>query len=291
MLIREKLENCNFSNSERNVIHYILEQGTAIETMTTKEIANETYTVPSTLVRIAKKLNYAGWNDLKKDFVEESKYLESHFCNIDANIPFHNNDTIMSIASKIAELKTESIQDTLSLITHDDLQKAIQIIRKSSSIHLFAVSNNLLITQEFKHNMSRINKEVHIHGLQNEIFFNAALARIDSCAIIVSYSGETLALEDVMNTLKKKNIPVIVITSIGDNTLSKGADCVLRICTREKLYSKIATYSTDSAITYLLDVLYSCVFALNYDDNLKLRINTSKVVETRSSTVDILKED
>lgn len=291
MLVREKLENCIFSNSERNVIDYILKQGTAIKKMTTKEIAEKTYTVPSTLVRIAKKLHYNGWNDLKEDFLRESEYLESHFCNIDANIPFHNNDSIMSIASKIAELKTESIQDTLSLITHDDLQKAISIIRKTSCIHLFAVSNNLLITQEFKHNMSRINKEVHIHGLQNEIFFNAALAREDSCAMIISYSGETGALKEVMHTLKNKNIPTIVITSIGDNTLSKEADCILRICTREKLYSKIATFSTDSAITYLLDVLYSCVFSLNYDDNLKLRINTSKIVEKRSSTVDILKED
>lgn len=291
MLVREKLENCAFSNSERNVIDYILEQGTAIEDMTTKDIADKSYTVPSTLVRIAKKLNYAGWNDLKKDFIEESRYLESHFCNIDANTPFHNNDTIMSIANKIATLENESIQDTLSLITHDDLQKAVQIIRKTSTIHLFAVSNNLLISQEFKHNMSRINKEVQIHGLQNEIFFSAALAKKDSCAIIISYSGETLVLKEVMNTLKNKNIPIIVITSIGENTLSKGANCVLRICTREKLYSKIATFSTDHAITYLLDVLYSCYFALDYDHNLKLRIDTSKVVETRSSTVDILKED
>ena len=77
-----------------------------------------------------------------------------------------------------------------------------------------------------------------------------------------------------------------MITSIGDNTLSKNADCILRICTREKLYSKIATFSTDSAITYLLDVLYSCIFALDYDRNLNLKIETG-----RFSTVDILKEE
>ena len=50
----------------------------------------------------------------------------------------------MSIAGKIATLKKESIEDTLSLITHDDLQKAIQIIKKASCIHLFAVSNKFI---------------------------------------------------------------------------------------------------------------------------------------------------
>ena len=198
----------------------------------------------------------------------------------------------MSIAGKIAALEKESIEDTLSLITHDDLQKAIQIMRKASCIHLFAVSNNLLITQEFKHNMSRIQKDVRIHGLQNEITFDAILAQSDSCAIIVSYSGETYVLDKIANTLNNKNIPIIVITSIGDNTLSRKADCTLRICTREKLYSKIATFSTDRAITYLLDVLYSCMFALDYDYNLNLKIETSKTIENgRFSTLDILKED
>ena len=292
MLVREKLENGNFSNSEKAVIDFILEEKTEIKHMTTKEIATATFTVPSTLVRIAKKLDYTGWNTLKEDFVKECEYLESHFCHIDANVPFESNDTIMSIASKIATLQRESIEDTLSLITHDDLQKVVQIIRKASCVHLFAVSNNLLITQEFKHNMSRIRKQVHIHGLQNEIMFNATLAEPTSCALIVSYSGETFVLNDVIMTLKQKNIPVIAITNIGDNTTARLSDCVLRICTRERLYSKIATFSTDSAITYLLDVLYSCIFALEYDKNFELKINTSKAIETgRFSTVDILKEE
>lgn len=50
-----------------------------------------------------------------------------------------------------------------------------------------------------------------------------------------------------------EQIPIIAITNIGNNTTARLADCVLRICTREKLYSKIATFSTDSAIVYLLD--------------------------------------
>ena len=251
-----------------------------------------TYTAPSTLIRIAHKMGFQGWNELKSAYLQELKYLETHFCHVDANIPFLENDTIMSIASKIAILKKESIDDTLSLITHDDLQKAIQIIRKASSIHLFAVSNNLLITQEFKHNMSRIQKHVEICSLQSEILFQATLAASSTCAIIVSYSGETDILNRCILALKQNQIPIIAITNIGDNTTARLSDCVLKICTREKLYSKIATYSTDSAIEYLLDVIYSCVFALDYQYNLDLRMKTSQVIESdRYSTVELIKEE
>ncbi|MFZ2847230.1 MAG: MurR/RpiR family transcriptional regulator, partial [Trichococcus flocculiformis] len=238
------------------------------------------------------KMNFSGWSDLKEAFLKEEEYLQKHFSEINANLPFQRNDTILSIASKIAALEKESIDDTLSLITHDDLQKAIQIIRKSSYTSLFAVSNNLLITQEFQHNMARIKKRVDICSLQGETIFKAHLADPSSCAIIVSYSGETSILNETIQYLKANKIPIIAITNIGDNTTARLADCVLRICTREKLYSKIATFSTDSAIVYLLDVLYSCIFALDYDANLQLRISTSKMIEAgRSSTVDIIKEE
>jgi len=292
MLIRERLEIFDFSNSEQKIVTYILEKKAAITEMTTKEIAEATYTSPSTLVRIAHKMNFSGWSDLKEAFLKEEEYLQKHFSEINANLPFQGNDTIMSIASKIAVLEKESIDDTLSLITHDDLQKAIQIIRKSSYISLFAVSNNLLITKEFQHNMSRIKKRVDICSLQSEIIFKACLADTSSCAIIVSYSGETEILNQAIQTLRTNHIPIIAITNIGDNTTARLADCVLKISTREKLYSKIATFSTDSAIVYLLDVLYSCIFALDYDANLQLRISTSKMIEwARFSTLDIIKEE
>lgn len=291
MLIRERLERCDFSNSEQMVIQYILKKNLAIKDMTTKEIAAQTYASPSTLVRIAHKMGYSGWNELKEAYLKEEEYLVTHFCHIDANLPFEKSDSIMSIANKIAILKKEAIDDTLSLITHDDLQNAIQIIRKSSYVNIFAVSNNLLITQEFKHNMSRIKKRVEVHALQSEIVFNACLADPTSCAIIISYSGETEILIRSIKALKANHIPIIVISSIGNNTAKQLADCILHITTREKLYSKIATFSTDTAIIYLLDVIYSCIFALDYDQNLETKINASRIIESgRFSNIDILKE-
>ena len=292
MLIRERLERCEFSNSERVIIDFILKEKMNIQNMTTKDIANATYTSPSTLIRIAHKMNFKGWNELKEAYLKEEKYLETHFLDIDANYPFSNDDTIMSIASKIATLKKEAIDDTLSLVTHDDLQKAVQTIRKASSIYVFAVSNNALITQEFAHNMSRIQKRVTVCSLQGELVYTAMNADPQSCAIIVSYSGETPILKKVINTLKINHIPIIGITNIGDNTVSKNADVVLRICTREKLYSKIATFSTDVSFEYILDLLYSCVFALHYDQNIQRKKRVSQMIEKgRFSTIDIVKED
>lgn len=160
MLIIDKLKQYNFSTSEKIVADYIISQREKIKDQTTKQIAKATFTSPSTLVRIAQKLNYSGWNELKEDYLKEIEYLNNNLSNINANIPFTKDENIISIASKIASLTKESIEDTLSLITYDDLQTAIKIINKSSYINIFSVSVNLFICNEFKHNMARIKKEL-----------------------------------------------------------------------------------------------------------------------------------
>lgn len=292
MLIKERFEQYDFSNSEKAIIDFILEKKNEIRHMTTKEIAQATFTSPSTLIRIAHKMNFKGWNELKDAYLNELTYLETHFCGIDANYPFSEKDNIMTIANKIAQLKKETIEDTLSLITHDELQKAVQIISRASYVNVFAVSNNLLISQEFKHNMNRIGKKVDINYLQGEPVHTAYNADPSSCAIIISYSGETPILKNVANALRAKNIPIIGITNIGTNTLARLSTVVLKITTREKQYSKIATFSTDEAITFLLDVIYSCIFSENYKENDNRKYHNSKSIETgRFSTLDIIKEN
>lgn len=293
MLIQERLERCELSSSERAVADFILKEKQNIRKMTTREIAQASFSSPSTLVRIAHKMNFRGWNELKEALLKEEDYLQTHFCNIDANLPFKKSDSIMSVAAKIATLKKESIEDTLSLISHDELHKAVSLLCKASAIQLFAVSNNLLICQKFQHNMRRLGKRVDICSLQGEVVYTAYLTDPSACALIVSYSGETPILVQAAKQLKNHHIPIVLITNIGENSLLPSADCVLHICTREKLYSKIATFSTDASIEFLLDVLYSCIFRMDYDRNLQLKISSAQEIEhgRRHSTVDIIRED
>ena len=63
MLLTEKMNETHFSYNERDVIQFIEKEKEKIENYSTTYIADQTDTTPSTLVRIAKKLGYSGWND------------------------------------------------------------------------------------------------------------------------------------------------------------------------------------------------------------------------------------
>lgn len=292
MLIKERLETTHFSNSEQIIVDYLLTEQLNIENKSTTQIAKETFSSKSTIVKVAQKLNFPGWSDFKKAYLEELKYFLSHTTNIDANYPFHAKDNYAAIAQSLASVEKQAIDETLALIDYQLLHRVVQKLLKAKKIHIFGLGNNLLIAKEFEYNMLRIKKEVKVYQLLGESALACSLATSEECALIISYSGETEPLVRCMEILKANRVPIILITNIGDSTLARAADYILRMSTRERLYSKIATFANDSSITYLLDLLYSCVFRENYEQNLKFRITTSKIVETkRQSNSQYLREE
>ncbi|MDN6113492.1 MAG: MurR/RpiR family transcriptional regulator, partial [Tetragenococcus halophilus] len=57
-----------------------------------------------------------------------------------------------------------------------------------------------------------------------------------------------------------------------------------------KLYSKIGSYTPSSSISYLLDILYSTVFAKNYQKNMAHLIAIGEEYDNRTSTSPVMHE-
>lgn len=290
MLIIEQLKEHTFSNAEQTLAEYIIDHPEKLQDLTTKKLASLTHTNPTSLIRVAKKLGFNGWKDLKEAYLEEWRYLNSHFTTVDANLPFDQKDHLISIANKLSGLQQNTIQDTLSLIEPDTLQQAQKSLLDADEIKIFASHTNALIAQDFVTKMRRINKKVTISSTYDYSGYEAYNSNHKTCAILISYTGEDDIFLECLSILKKKRAAVIGITSIGDNTIATQSDCLLKITTREKLYSKIGSFTTNTSVVYLLNVLYSIVFAADYDANLRHLIEIGRSSDTRKTTMEIIKE-
>ncbi|MFR7590032.1 MAG: MurR/RpiR family transcriptional regulator [Longibaculum sp.] len=289
MLIH-KIEKTHFSPSEAVVIDYILKNGEQIKNMTTASIAQETFTSPPLLIRIAKKLGYSGWNAFKEAYLEELNYLYANR-QVDASIPFVVSDDIMTIAQNICILESETIQDTLALLHHDDLQKAMQLIRKTKEIDIYAVSTHIYLAETFRQKMYRIEKNVNLCRLTGDAKVQVAMSTPEKCAILISYSGRTPFIVDVAKKLKQKGTPVIAITSIADNDLSKISDATLRMSSREMIHTKIGDFASTQSVKCLLDILYACIFSMDYQKNLDYRIRIAKEINQQTSNDEQIDEE
>lgn len=280
MLIQEKLDTTPFSNSEQVIADFIKKEKFNIENLSTTQIAQLTFSSKSTLVKLAKRLHFKGWTDFKKAYIEELHYLEKSKDLIDANIPFTAEDHFLTIANNISRVKQEAIEDTLSLLSVKTINTAYRILTQAKTIHVIAVTNNLLLANEFQYNMSRIGKRVIVHSLHGEGILASTMADEAECVIVISYSGETGSLRPMIENFHKNQVPIILISNFGESSFSVLSDAHIKISTRETLYSKIGTFANDASITYILDFLYSIVFSKNYAQNLAYRTQHSERFET-----------
>lgn len=282
MSIMTQLEfELNFTNSEKEIAHYILNHGEDALNMNVKELANETYNSPATIVRLCKKIGLTGYNDFKIKYSAELQYDFHHSDRIDVNFPFDENDSYKMISHKLETMSQEVIADTMQLIDFDKLERIVDIIYQYPSIDIYGFGNSLLAAMSFQHKMMRIGRNVNLRILHGEQVFLSYNSTSKHLAMIISYSGETKELIQIAQTLKEKQTPIIVLTSIGDNQLSHYATYLLNIGSREKIFTKIAPFSSQISMEYLLNVIFSCIFQKDYDENISHKISYDKRYDIR----------
>ena len=282
MSIMTQLEfELEFSESEKEIARYILNHGDDVLSMSVKELAKNTYTSPATIVRLCKKIGLEGYNDFKIKYSAELQYDLHHSNRIDVNFPFEKKDTHPMICHKLASLSEEVIADTIKLIDFDQLEKIVDLLYQSHDIDIYGSGNSLLAAMSFQHKMMRIARNVNLKALHGEQVFLSYNSDEKRIAVIISYSGETHDLIQIAQILKEKKTPIIVLTSIGDNHLSNYADYILNIGSREKIFTKIDPFASQVSMEYLLNVIFSCIFQKDYDQNIQNKISYDKKNDSR----------
>jgi len=282
MNLFKKLEIANhFSSSEKNIAEYILKHSEEVLNLSTIELARKTFTSPATIVRLCQKLNFKGYNDFKIALSANLQYISSHQKNINANFPFQKNTNPSQITNIIAELYKESINETLQLLNQNDLSKSVILLDKAKIIDIYGVSGPLRMASDFQYKMFRIGKDVRIAPMVNEQLFQANQSDPSHCAILVSYSGETEEVIKAAEILKNRKVPMIGITSIGNNQLSTYCKYILNIDSREQIYNKISTLGSTLCIHLIFDILYTSIFTRNYDQALSFKLSIDQFIDHR----------
>lgn len=282
MSIMTQLEfELEFSDSEKEIARYILNHGDDVLSMSVKQLAKHTYTSPATIVRLCKKIGLEGYNDFKIKYSAELQYDLQHTDRIDVNFPFEKDDSYPVICHKLASLSQEVIADTIKLIDFQQLNHIVNLLYEYENIDIYGSGNSLLAAMSFQHKMMRIARNVNLRVLHGEQVFMTYNSHKKRIAMIISYSGETNELIQFAMTLKEKKTPIIVLTSVGDNRLSHLADYVLNIGSREKIFTKIAPFSSQISMEYLLNVIFSCLFQKDYEQNIANKVSYDKKNDSR----------
>lgn len=291
MIIEQLQEKAGFSPIECAVADFFLDEGEGLRNLSARSIAAKLYTVPSTITRLCKRMGYSGYNEFRDLYLDELRYLMGSFVSIDANRPFAKEDSSRTIAAKLGALYRETVEDTLQLTEQTELDRAVELIAQARTTYVISSGPQAFVALDFADKMARIGHSVVVPPSEDMAYFLSTNARADEIFLIVSYSGETDCVVRTSQQAHKAKVPVVALTSYGRSTLADSADVTLRVSTREKLVDKIGCFAMSVSTLFVLDIIYSCVLALDFDTNLERRISVSRGYEQyRDSSNPILRD-
>ena len=281
MLLFQQIEDLAYKHTDarRSIGEFLLAKKSRVKEYTMQQIADQTFSSKSSLVRFAKSLGFSGWKEFMEQFLSDSYYEESHYTDIDPNFPFEAGDDMEKIIVQLSNLAVESILDTTDQLDRRELENAVDILYHSRQIALMAQAPNLYVGELFRRKMATIGKNVLI--AESDLGLLAHSLGSEDCAILISYSGNSerrLPLKAIPS-LEEAEVPIIAITGMGENLLRQHATCTLSMSSRERLYTKISNFATEESINFILNMLYACYFAKDYDRNLEVKTKASRILE------------
>ena len=246
--------------------------------MSAKEIAEATKTSAPTVVRFAKKLGFSSLNEMK---IKLSISLNEK----KSNGEFEYLDKDLSTRSIVNGVKSSIhsiIDETVDLISEEELDKAVELLTNAKTIYIFSVGVSSLVGLDFYYKLSRINKRCIVHEDTHLQVTSSVLMQEGDVAVVISYSGETKEVLLCAKNARENNVPVIAITKASiDNKLESFSDISLHVPYVEKSLREGAMTSRISQLA-IIDMLFLGMARSNIRDvEEKLVITREAVKELR----------
>ncbi len=269
--------NKNLSHNERIIADYILEHPDQVLKMNTKQLKEACFVSTATIYRLCEKLKLSGFSELKVRISHSlNEYMkdDDHF---NYDFPVKKYQTHFEIINKIKEDYENTLSSTLNLFSLENLRFATQALKKAKVIDIYTSSGNIYFAQNFQFQMQEIGVSVNVPIEEYHQRLLASQSDKTHLAIIISFEGRGILANIIPKMLQDNGTPILLISSYQYKPLFT-VNYHLYMSSLENHYHKISSFSTRLSILYILDVLYTCYFSLDYDENLMKKLSYYKVI-------------
>jgi len=260
---------------ERKVAEYILQHPEKVVGLSVQKLAEYAEVSEATIVRLSRSLHCKGFQELKLRIAGDlSQTLQTS----ESYQEIRTDGSTRHLIESVSHNNIVSIQDTLSLLSPESVEKAIAALSGARKVGLFGIGASAVIAEDFKQKLSRINRWCEIGaGFDAQATIAANLLPGD-VVFGISYSGQT---EDMIRSLeiaKHNGAVVITLTRFGSNPVADLADIQLFTSSLEKSIRSGAMASRIAQLN-VIDILYIGIAGNHYEESVQSLENTRQAVK------------
>ena len=260
-LLKKMQEESMFSDSEQEIVRFLLMNPT--ENLTVRELAERTYTSCATIVRMCRKLGYDGYRQFKVEFIKEMESRKYLIETVDYNQPFHGEESVQDIIRNMGMLYKESTDLFLQSLDGKNVEQISKTILEARRIYIYAVGDSMITARAFANKLLKLDIYPILACEFGEGTASSYNVTKNDCAIFLSYSLRHADFKRCFKILRDKQVPVITITANEKHVITKLSAYKLLIPGKEEEF-KIATFYSQFAFSFLCDIIYSTIYAQNY---------------------------
>lgn len=207
--------------SERRVAEYILEHFADVVHMSVLELSEATASGQSTVIRCCQTLGLSGFQELKIHLARDTQSIVSYALD-EVDSDDHDNDLHL-----VLSLSAQAVNDARSSVDIEAFQRAVTTLGEAQDVLILAYGTSRTVAECARDQFSSIGLRAEAPPSSNMMYLKSHTAAPSTCALIISHSGSTKETIAHAETLRKRGVPVIALTSFRRSPLSEVSDIVL----------------------------------------------------------------
>lgn len=187
--------------TEHKILEYLLQNMEHIEGMKIAEVSNALYIAPNSVIRLCKKLGYSGFSQMKFDMAKAQ-----------------DKKSTADYRQWMGSL--DLISHTLKINSQETIQAVVDLIFEAEYVVFFGLGLSRLPAEDLAKKLRYLNKIVFVPDDRDNCLQYANNLKQGQAAFFFSCSGNTDIIVKLVHIVKTKNIPIISLTGISQNTLT-----------------------------------------------------------------------
>ena len=253
--IRSKMQD--FNPAQKAVANYILSNFYDMEGMPIRDLAVKSEVSEATVSRFVKAMGYENYRAFQLEVTKNK--AERRKGSLKGYAEVTEEDNALGICRKIFESNIQALQDTLTVIDYDALERAADLIVRARRLCIFAQGRSKVTANSIRLRLHRLGIEGTLYTDPHEQAIASSLMGPEDVAVGISTFGRSRSILVSIRRAAARGSSIIGVTSYQNTPLEKEADILLRTVNNDE--ADFGSEPSCASVTQMvmLDCLYMLV--------------------------------
>lgn len=263
--------------AEGRVADALIGAGSQVLTLPVAQIADMAGTSQATVVRLAQRLGYRGFRDLRLDLVRDEG-AESGRTLFEEIAPTDTPDVVIE---KVAAAAVATIEESRRLLDTASVSRVVEALARAPRIEAYGVGASGIVAIDAAAKLRRVGLPAWSYPDAHQQAQSASLLTQGCVALAFSHSGATRDVVDAATIAHNAGATVAAITSFPLSALARVVDHVLLAGAADEPTERSGSTTARLAQLYVTDVLTVCYSLAHYAESQEALARSGAAVEGR----------